>query len=189
MNGMCKNGLIASCIFNADGSPATYSIFLQNSTTAGASNFISMKSLQISGVTYGIALVDCADVTVRDVDMYSIATLGILVSGGSSGARLLFEEIRPAQGALTINGATPSVSGAVNGDTLISNAGATTVTNFTGGVKGQSIKIFDTTGVTTIENNANIDLQGNTDFAMATGQGLFLYLDDGSVWREVGRRT
>ena len=189
MNGMCKNGLIASCLFDAESSGATQAILLQNSTTPGASNYISMKNLQISGVSYGLNIIDCADVNVRDVDMYSIGILGILVSGGSSGDRLLFEDIRPAQGAKTINGATPSVSGAVNGDTLISNAGATTVTNLTGGVKGQSIKIYDSTGVTTIEHNANIALQGGADFAMATGNGLFLYLDDVNVWREVGRRT
>jgi len=93
---------------------------------------------------------------------------------------------------LTNNSATPSVSGAQEGLCYHANASATTITDFVDGYASQTIDIEANNGNTTIQHNANIRLQGGVNFAMSTGNRLYLRKEDsssGSSWYEVGRLT
>jgi hypothetical protein len=71
--------------------------------------------------------------------------------------------------------ATPSVTRLSK---LTANyAAPTTLTNLTGGINGQSVKIVATNGNCTIANNANIQTTTGADVLMATGQVLTFTFD------------
>jgi len=83
------------------------------------------------------------------------------------------------------NGATtPSISG--NNVFKTGNAGLTTITNFTNGVTSQGIKIIFGDANTTIQNNANIILNGGID-ALGVVNATMTFTNDGGVWKEVTR--
>ncbi|MHC4608633.1 MAG: hypothetical protein ACYTAF_17130 [Planctomycetota bacterium] len=81
--------------------------------------------------------------------------------------------------------ATPSVANADGGVTA--NTGATTITNLDGATNKRFVILFND-GNTTIQDNANINLQGAIDFTGAAGDTLTLvYNSTLSAWFEVGR--
>ena len=86
--------------------------------------------------------------------------------------------------SLTANSATPSVTAAQNWKTQ--NSGATTITNFTGGVGGQVIHVICGDTNTSIASGANITV--NSNFSCLTGTAISFILN-GSVWVETGRGT
>ena len=67
------------------------------------------------------------------------------------------------------------------------NIRGTTITNFVQGLESQQITIISDDNATTIEDNANIYLNGSANFAMSIGDTLTLVLGDDSVWHEIGR--
>lgn len=88
--------------------------------------------------------------------------------------------------APALTGATPDVR---NQEVVtLSQSGATTVTNFTNGCNGQPLEVRATDGNSTIQHNANINLQGGVDFAMGSGAILTLRRIS-AVWYETARRT
>jgi hypothetical protein len=89
---------------------------------------------------------------------------------------------------LATNSATPSVAG--SDVWLISNGSPTTITNLLGGYEGQVVTLHANESLTTIANNANIALQGNTARAMANGETIQLVRTfQGVPWKEVGLRA
>lgn len=80
---------------------------------------------------------------------------------------------------------TPSVTGVSHLD--IANASPTTITNFTGAVRGQMLLLLFRDGNTTIT-RANAYLAGAVDFTSANRATLLL-MSDGSFWYEVCRST
>lgn len=65
-------------------------------------------------------------------------------------------------------------------------AGPTTITNFTGGVKGQELFIIFTNANATITDGANIKLAGAANFVSTADDTMHL-VNDGSAWFEVAR--
>ena len=77
--------------------------------------------------------------------------------------------------------ATPSVA---DGNCFtVSNTGATTITNFTGGLNGQVIYLNTTTGNTTLKNNSTIKTTTGADKVLAT-DSLYKLLYNGTKWYE-----
>jgi hypothetical protein len=71
---------------------------------------------------------------------------------------------------------------------VLTNASATTITNFTNEVAGQLMFLLFGNGNTTIQDNAGVNLRGNQNFTGATGDTMLL-ISDGTVWYEVSRAT
>jgi len=88
-------------------------------------------------------------------------------------------------GAYSAGETTPSVTGVSHLD--IANASPTTITNFTGAVRGQMLLLLFRDGNTTIT-RANAYLAGAVDFTSANRATLLLMFD-GSFWYEVCRST
>ncbi|WPK37822.1 tailspike protein [Escherichia phage AV125] len=81
---------------------------------------------------------------------------------------------------------TPSVK---DRDTIILSD-ATTITDFTDGVLGQTIKIRATVNGTVISHNSSgIRLKGNTSFSMQAGETLTLTKFYTNQWDEISRKT
>jgi len=126
-----------------------------------------------------------------DTGIYRTATnkLGIAANGALSAefgkdttlsSRFLKKDVI----SLT-SGVSPSVS---NGNLFVLNyTRSTTITNFTFGVEGQTITILCNDNNTTIADNANIHLNGSTNFAIALGDTLTLEKFDDGIWHEIGR--
>jgi hypothetical protein len=62
------------------------------------------------------------------------------------------------------------------------NSSATTITNFSGGADGQRIVVRVADANTTIQNNVSIVTASGADI---TAQGVYEFILDGSVWREI----
>jgi len=88
-------------------------------------------------------------------------------------------------GTYSAGATTPSVTGVSHLD--IANASPTTITNFTGAVRGQMLLLLFRDGNTTIT-RANAYLAGAVDFTSANRATLLL-MSDGSFWYEVCRST
>jgi hypothetical protein len=86
------------------------------------------------------------------------------------------------------NATTPSVRNSTTDLFSTANSSATTITNFTDGNTGQIISVLANDVNTTVQNNANITLQGTVNFVMGNGAILTLRKDP-TIWREVARRT
>lgn len=68
----------------------------------------------------------------------------------------------------------------------VGNTVATTITSITGGSSGQKVTLVFTNGQTTIQNNANIKLQGGVDFVAPQYSTLeLIYM--GTTWYQVSR--
>jgi hypothetical protein len=87
-------------------------------------------------------------------------------------------------GTYTASSTTPSVSG--TNLLSITNAAATTITNFTNGTQNQVVTIYFNDGNTTIQSNANIRLTGGVDFT-GTQYDTLVLLYIGSIWLEISR--
>lgn len=86
---------------------------------------------------------------------------------------------------LVVSGATPSVAG---GNVFrTSNSGATTITNFIGGVDSQQIVLVCGDTNTIVQNNANIAITGGTNFSCTLNNSIaFVFNSSSSVWSEIG---
>lgn len=86
---------------------------------------------------------------------------------------------------LVISGATPSIAG---GNVFrTSNSGATTITNFLGGVDSQQITIVCGDANTIIQNNANIFVTGGANFSCSLNASLtFVFTASANIWSETG---
>lgn len=84
----------------------------------------------------------------------------------------------------TASDATPSVQNGGYFETA--NAGATSITNFDDGLKGQLITV-KVDANTTVKNNATIKLAGAVDFVGTSNDMISLRLGADSIWREVAR--
>lgn len=97
-------------------------------------------------------------------------------------------EVRPRSIVSTIvatmasGDTTPSVGGT---NTLLT-AGTTTITNFDDGVVGQVIRV-KAKSIITVQDNAQVGLEGTTDFDMKVGDTLSLELFESGVWSQVGK--
>lgn len=78
--------------------------------------------------------------------------------------------------------ATPSV----DAGHLFTTGGTTTITNLTGGYEGQQITIEGNHAVT-ITDNANIRLNGSSNFVMAINDTLTLVKLSDTIWTEIAR--
>lgn len=105
--------------------------------------------------------------------------------GDSNGSLGTFYSKDLTRKTFTDNATTPSV--AKRNILFTANTGATTITNFTGGMNGQEITILFTDNVTTVQNNSNILLSGATNFVATPNDVLRLLYFPGTGWREVGR--
>ena len=81
--------------------------------------------------------------------------------------------------------ATPSVKN--HSKFKEANTMATTITQFDDGEDGQTISIRFTTGNTTIDDGANINLAGGVDFTSSDAQDILVLEQRGSTWYEVTR--
>ena len=114
-------------------------------------------------------------------------TTTILASG--TGTNVISNNM-PIDGVTTFtaNTATPSVLNSPSNFFNTANSTATTITNFADGYTGQTISVCANDANTTVQNNADISLQGAVNFVMTSGAILTLRRDPG-LWREVARRT
>lgn len=85
-------------------------------------------------------------------------------------------------GALTVNSATPSVVGF--NIWTVANTNPTTITNFTGGVTGQTITLLFTEANTTLTDGANLYLSGAFTSTINDTMTLFY---NGTTWFEMSR--
>lgn len=84
---------------------------------------------------------------------------------------------------LTVNSATPDVSGYERWTT--NNSNPTTITNFTGGIQGQRLLILCTDSNTTIQHNgATISLPTGSDLTLQSGYTYEFYRQ-GALWRQI----
>ena len=86
--------------------------------------------------------------------------------------------------SFTDNATTPSVAGKKICQTA--NTGATSITNFTGGLRGQEITVLFTDNVTTLVNGTTIKLVGAANFVATPNDTITLILN-GTVWYEKSR--
>jgi len=116
---------------------------------------------------------------------FNQATITRLIAGSSTGR-------------ITINGGDLSYSYTTTGDkqpdvTIVESISVTStvaanVTNFTGGVNGQTIRVTVVGGNITIVDGTPIKLAGSANFAPASGGVITLTLE-GTQWREVSRTS
>jgi len=99
------------------------------------------------------------------------------------------DDIRPAgYSQFTDNATTPSVAGGKIWYT--NNTGATSITNFTGGVNGQIITLFFIDANTTIVHGATIGLDNSANFVATPDDTLtlgYLWKSGGLKWYELSR--
>jgi hypothetical protein len=173
-----------------------YSIFVQNNIIPTGSNKIRITDNTFLNAQFGIFINNGAsDFDIFNNNFDDIAGVPILLGSpvniGQQIAITGNKAIAWQRKTLTNNDATPSVSGAQEGLCVFSNSNPTTITDFTDGYPCQELDISADNGNTTIQNNANIILQGGVNFAMATGNMLFLKKTDSgaNIWYETGRLT
>lgn len=93
---------------------------------------------------------------------------------------------RPATAAvLTDNSATPTIQG--GSIWWSNNSGATTITNFLGGLHGREITVIFLDNNTTIANGATIKLAGATNFVATPNDSITFIFGYGDIWYEKGR--
>ena len=93
---------------------------------------------------------------------------------------------RRVYGSELNTGTTPSVTG--HDWFLLNYSGATTITNFTNPIDGQTLTLVAATGNATIANGTSIKLRGAVNWTMPAGSTLTLiYYAAGSAWYEVSR--
>jgi hypothetical protein len=102
----------------------------------------------------------------------------------------VWSQMGRAEDATTIaylpTGATPSVTAYRVAWTA--NGGATTVTSFSGGIRGQELIIVGgDVGNTTIAHGTNIRLLGGANFTLGDNDTLHLVCINGTRWAEVAR--
>lgn len=78
--------------------------------------------------------------------------------------------------------ATPSASGA--SILVTANSGATTITGIDDGQRGWQIVIIAGDANTTLQHGSNLQLIGNANWTMASGDVVVFVTEDGTVWRE-----
>jgi hypothetical protein len=132
--------------------------------------------------------IESGTVEAQLIDNKFNSSIAVAKKYGDSGTRTLIVErgvYRPGISTFTDNAATPSVAGGTLFKTA--NTGATTITDFTDGALGQTIKIVFTDNVTTVQNNANIFLSGATNFVATPNDFLVLDFISGIGWVEEHR--
>jgi len=83
-------------------------------------------------------------------------------------------------------GATPSVSGVKSA--LTNNGGAITITNFTNGIAGQTLKIIgNDSGNTTVSDTATIAMAGGASVVLGDNDMLVIFSTNGTLWVEQTR--
>jgi hypothetical protein len=191
----CYQGKITSNNFLPD--PNTnYGIYVQNNISPTTFNKIRITDNSFVHYGYGIFIQSApSDFDVLNNNFDDIAGVPILLgSPVNIGQQISIQGNKALawqRKTLTDNSATPSVSGAQEGLCNLQNTNPTTITNFTDGYPCQELDIRASNGNTTIQNNANIILQGGVNFTMVSGNILFLKkTDSGSNnWYETGRLT
>lgn len=135
--------------------------------------------------------------SVVDVGNFVVGTAGKGIADSSGNLKLAITTTSVAASSVLSGGlthrlgtysageTTPSVTGVSHLD--IANASPTTITNFTGAVRGQMLLLLFRDGNTTIT-RANAYLAGAVDFTSANRATLLL-MSDGSFWYEVCRST
>ncbi len=191
----CYQGKITSNNFLP--APNTnYGIFVQNNISPTTFNKIRITNNSFLHYGYGIFIQSApSDFDILNNNFDDIAGVPILLgSPVNIGQQISIQGNKALawqRKTLTDNSATPSVSGAQEGLCNLQNTNPTTITNFIDGYPCQELDIRASNGNTTIQNNANIILQGGGNFTMASGNILFLKkTDSGSNnWYEIGRLT
>lgn len=147
--------------------------------------------------------------TVQDVFDFSLAQDGNYADTGitidSSQLTTTFDSASinrkiasPVSGKVAIRGGHVNHSYTATGDyqpevalvdsLSITSTAAVNITDFEGGVNGQTIVATITGGNVTIAENSSIELAGSGDFSPASGGVITLNLD-GTQWREVSRSS
>lgn len=180
-----RDGVISGCTAKAS-SISTYAFaFAQvyNATDDG----ILIANNRITGFDSALVSIDMRGVRFRGNDCTGCTSVASVAGQPYPG--LVIEQNMPfLRSNITGNLATPNVAGIADGSMQLSNASATTITNFTNGREGQVIELLAANANTTVQHNASIFLQGSTNFAMGAAALLTLRYSTG-VWRELYRRT
>lgn len=176
---------------------------LQGKTvTVGAwvkSNLTQMVQIRMGGLTSNIASQDGSwsfiTSTVRIADAAATAPLTIFTATNDTGYveisditcvignnPLAWPTVQTFDAPQVISGATPSVIG--NTFFTVTNGGATTITNFTGGKIGQQITLLFTDANTTVTDGANIKLSAAFT---STADDTMRLIYNGTAWFELSR--
>lgn len=116
------------------------------------------------------------------VTCFSVSTADIV--GLGAGAPAVRADVPfIAAGPTTLSGATPSV--AAGNVFNVTNGGATTITDFTGGQAGQTITLIFTDANTTVTDGGNIALSGA--FTSSADDVMVLVTANGTAWKEQSR--
>lgn len=170
-----------------------------NSSAAGASGMIinnqnltgdpSIK-FQLGGLTKAYIIIDDSD-SDRFKILYGTGTgadKGLELYAGTitvtSNMTMELAELILDVGTVSVNDTTPKLTDYNIWKTA--NTGATTITNFDGGVEGNLYIIKAGDNNTTIADNADIVLSGQVDYEMATGDTI-TFMHENRVWYEIGR--
>ncbi|NVZ19512.1 hypothetical protein HX794_07665 [Pseudomonas costantinii] len=180
-----RDGVITGC--TGKGSSTSVYAFVFAQTNNPTDDGILVSNNRASGFAAGLVSIDMRGLRLKDND-FTGCTAPTSV-GGQPYPGLVIEQNTPfARANITGNSATPNVAGIADGSIQLSNANATTITNFLNPREGQVIELLAGNANTTIQHNANIFLQGSTSFAMGAAAMLTLRYASG-VWRELYRRT
>lgn len=187
-----STGNIAYVKFNdntAEGTKAGYAVQLGGVRVDALSNYINPANTSASGIRIG------TNVTTGSLDDNDIVkgNIGIGYASATTGNMFIGEKNRNSASIPFHNGtsqsmwrplensATPSVQG-IN---LAIQNNATNITGLTWSVRGQRVVLK--AGVAfNIINGASMKLAGGVNFAMAAGNLITLFNDDG-IWREESR--
>jgi hypothetical protein len=148
-------------------------------------------SIAAFGTAYGTGvLLDSGTTNNTASGNTKVAATCLIADNGSN--NYVFGNL-PLEGLLGLTGATPALKSGIGNVTLsdmcfLSQGGATTVTNILNGYAGQRITLVANDANSTIATNANIHLNGGTNFVMA-GNATLSLLFDGVLWRETTRTT
>lgn len=150
------------------------------------SKIITIKNSGIISAGYGIqidsSILTGSQVITLQANKYTAATAPIeWVGGNGSITNTSVTSDDPTE--YTISGATPVISYGVN--FIVTNGGATDMTNMSGGYSGKSVSLFFTNSNTTVK-ATNFYLAGAVDFASTSNDILNMSYRNGA-WRESGR--
>lgn len=95
-----------------------------------------------------------------------------------------YEQVIPVTKTKVTTSGVTSISAVSVNTQIISSAAPHTLDTITNGTTGQELNIIDTTGNTTIENNAGIVLKGGSNYDIPANTGIRLVYT-GTVWAEV----
>jgi hypothetical protein len=147
---------------------------------------LTVQGNRFENVEVGIVGSDLSNALIAD-NVY-LGTGTPLTFTGTVGAQVIVRGNHPVTPRLTLaaNAQAPTVAGAPDGLVFANNSVATTITNFLGFYDGMVIEIYTTNGLTTIQHNVGLLLQGSASVTLTAGSILTLRYTLGA-WRELGR--